>query len=145
MTTGTFCWGDMCSDSFAYTTDKNPVYINRGSKLKIKFKSKSKIREAHLNSISTEYFDLFALPEEGNSKEDNEYAKKFNENLNVWRAKPEYENYVSEQSENTQTQLLLYMEQKIENRYEKGSSILSVGSRWDGGDIFFDILVQVEP
>lgn len=145
MTGGTFCWGDMCSDSFAYTTDKNPVYINKNSELKIQFKSKSKIREVYLKSISTEYLELVILPEEDGSKEYNEDAKEFNKKYSVWRAKSEHEEYVFEHSENAQIQLAPSMQQKVENNYENGDFILSVGSWWEDGDIFFDILVQVQP
>jgi len=145
MTTGSFCWGGMCSDSFVYTTYKNPVYISKNSELKIQFISKSKIREAYLKSISTEYLELFVLPEENGSREETEYTRKFNEKYNLWHAKPEYENYVSEHSESTQIKLVPSMKQKVENNYGTGNFILSVSSWWEHGDIFFDILVQVQP
>lgn len=56
MTAGTSCWGDICSDSFGYTTEINPVYINKNSELKIQFRSTSKLTEAYIESIGTEYF-----------------------------------------------------------------------------------------
>lgn len=83
--------------------------------------------------------------EKGDSSEQIKYTQEFNKNYIIWDAKPENEKYVSEQSESSQIQLRPTMKQKIENSYEKGSFILSVGSWWEEGDIFFDILVQVQP
>lgn len=142
MASGTFCWGDFCSDSFAYTTEIGSVEIKRDSKIELYFKSRSKIKKAYLKSISTKFFESSKLPYDDSSPDDKQFAENFNRLYTIWHARPEYEEEVGEKQDRDRVELKPELRQELKNKYFDDAYIISVDSWWADGDISFDILVQ---
>lgn len=144
MTAGTFCWKDLCNDSFAYTTEIKPVEIDKNSKLEIYLKSSSALQELYLESVDPHYFSPTKLPLEDSDSGNKDFAQQFNNRYVIWEADLDSAEHATKLQDASRKKLKSSMRQSIENTYGRGKYIISIESRWADGYGFFNILVETK-
>ena len=141
MVSGTYCWDDFCSDSFAYFTNKKPVLLNAHQDFEIELVSGSQFREGYVDLVELKYFQPMKL--ESDDPDDMKYLEDLRKKYELWEEKLEYEEFLEKYRMVNRVNLSSKL-QKL-THLEAGEYILSVGSWWERGDIFFDLYVRVEP
>lgn len=146
MVSGSSCWDYskddyMCDDSFAITTQIKPIEISNNSKVELRLKAKSGIKKIYMDVMNSRYYTLGQLPVDDSGEEEMAYIKYFSEKFLIWEEKPEYVDFLESDRELRMNELLPTLNQSIENNFEQGQHIISVGTWWTHGDASFDILV----
>jgi hypothetical protein len=141
MVSGTYCWNDFCSDSFAYFTNKTPIVIKAGQEFEIQLVSGSQFKKGYANLVAVKYFQPQKL--ESDDPDEVKDLEELRKKYELWEEKLQYERFLA--SYRMQNRVDLNSKLQKMPYLETGEYIVSVGSWWGRGDIFFDLYIRVEP